>query len=73
MPQLTGYAHLALAQFSLQHCLTDLPGKGVKRALPTAEGERLWRGRVQQPRTSCVGRASCWAIPILRCVACVGL
>ena len=41
MPQLTGYAHLALAQFSLQHCLTNLPGKGVKRALPTAEGKRL--------------------------------
>ena len=41
MPQLTGYAHLALAQFSLQHCLTALPGKGVQRALAPAEGERL--------------------------------
>ena len=41
MPQLTGYAHLALAQFALQHCLTDLPGRGVKRALPTTEGARL--------------------------------
>ena len=41
MPQLAGYAHLALAQFSLQHCLTDLPGRAAKRALPTTEGERL--------------------------------